>query len=59
MYSLQAYLIHCTLRQNRYFTKITFRQNTQSQKCPHFFLKLQLITVLLLICDFFNLRVEP
>ena len=48
---LKLYSIHYTLRWNKNLRKISFGQNKQYKKCFFFFRKLQLITVLLLICD--------
>ena len=51
MYILKVYSIHDTLRWNTNVKKISFGQNNWCKKCPFFFGELQLIALLLLICD--------
>ena len=56
IYILKVYSISYTLRQNRNVKKFFFRQNKRYKNVPFFFVSsnmLQLITVLLLIGDFY------
>ena len=51
MYILKVYQIHYTLRWNTNLKEIPMGQKKRYKKYPFFFCELQLITVLLLICN--------